>query len=575
MNEPEENDFIRQTLRQVMPDDLPPTVAERMQNQLATFRRKLDAEPATPRFSPIRRLLQKRLIRWATAAITTAALVVAILLVPQAWRPVESAAWAQVVEAVAKKPWLHAMCTAKGGPKPGTKCEMWFSANRAVEAFKFGEIGWIDFGQKTIDIYHPDRNAVIRMAGVDWGSVEAHEAIFRAFLSADVGRTIGAGRLKLVHQQERVVTGGNKRWIEHRFQRQPVDGTAAVESETVVYVDPDTQLPFRFDQISRTKGSEPPKVDVLRSDVDYPDAGPADIYTLGVPKTAKMLAPVKADVKQLVAEVYSSRWHSERCQALIVESWEKDHWSQGHGVYRMWRSGACWKVDRSWGYTTRPTDKLPSKGIDPAAWWQEHVAKVRFVPYKLCDGDAVWEYNRKSRAPTPADIAAGAPADAAVLLSTEKRLSGRVVPGNFTDMEDYSSQGRPYFPIFGPPYYDTTVDPMPKSGPPNTVLLEFRNAGWKPGETFPPQIWRYWIDPVRSYLVMREEQIITVNGKEKITTGSVIEGVTQDHKGQWYPTVIRMLNTVHSMHSDKTSDQILRFYYDFTTPIPESVFTAD
>jgi len=44
MNETEENDGVRRTLRQAMPDDLPPAVAERMQNQLAAFRLRFDTE---------------------------------------------------------------------------------------------------------------------------------------------------------------------------------------------------------------------------------------------------------------------------------------------------------------------------------------------------------------------------------------------------------------------------------------------------------------------------------------------------------------------------------------------------
>jgi hypothetical protein len=49
MNTTEENDPIRQTLVRAMPDDLPPTVADRMRNQLAAFRNRLDAKSKKPR----------------------------------------------------------------------------------------------------------------------------------------------------------------------------------------------------------------------------------------------------------------------------------------------------------------------------------------------------------------------------------------------------------------------------------------------------------------------------------------------------------------------------------------------
>ena len=49
MKNSEQNDYIRHTLKQAMPDDLPAAVAERMQNRLTAFRDRLDAESARPR----------------------------------------------------------------------------------------------------------------------------------------------------------------------------------------------------------------------------------------------------------------------------------------------------------------------------------------------------------------------------------------------------------------------------------------------------------------------------------------------------------------------------------------------
>jgi len=49
MKKTEENDSIRQTLKQTMPDDLPAAVEQRMQNQLTAFRQRFDAKSAKPR----------------------------------------------------------------------------------------------------------------------------------------------------------------------------------------------------------------------------------------------------------------------------------------------------------------------------------------------------------------------------------------------------------------------------------------------------------------------------------------------------------------------------------------------
>lgn len=49
MNTTEENDAVRQALRQAMPDDLPPVIAERMQSRFVALRRRCDTESLRPR----------------------------------------------------------------------------------------------------------------------------------------------------------------------------------------------------------------------------------------------------------------------------------------------------------------------------------------------------------------------------------------------------------------------------------------------------------------------------------------------------------------------------------------------
>ena len=77
----------------------------------------------------------------AVMAIAAALLFVAILLLNR-----QSTAWAQVVEAVAKKPWLHSVCTLPDG----RKAELWFSADRAVIVTQTDKmVDWSDLKQKS------------------------------------------------------------------------------------------------------------------------------------------------------------------------------------------------------------------------------------------------------------------------------------------------------------------------------------------------------------------------------------------------------------------------------------------
>ena len=73
---------------------------------------------------------------------------------------------------------------------------------------------------------------------------------------------------------------------------------------------------------------------------------------------------------------------------------------------------------------------------------------------------------------------------------------------------------------------------------------------------------------------MREEQLVTREGKEEITCGFAIEETVQDPRGRWYPSVVRRFKAV-VLWTRQVGRRILRFYYDFTAPLPEDVFKAD
>ncbi|MGO9113458.1 MAG: hypothetical protein ACLP9L_29860, partial [Thermoguttaceae bacterium] len=493
------------------------------------------------------------------------------------------------VRAVAQKPWLHATTTLPDGKKG----EVWFSANRNVMAKRAGKVvWWADFEQKTREYYDSRENTVVRVPDDEVREDSSlYEAMFKAFLSAEAGHTIDAGSHKLIHQQQRVVNEEGRHWIEHHFRLH--DDKLGSMQEWVVYVNPDTHLPFRWEQsFQRTAVDkvDSPKTAVICFEIDYPEMGPANIYALGVPKDAKvddrLVDPARTDVKRLIAGIKAARWRSDNYYALVVEGDDNQHWWEYFPTYRVWRSGARWRVERSFGYDVRQHG-LPPKDTDPATWWRQKAEKVRFVPSELSDGTWVWVYMTSGRMPTQADIDAGAPKDKVFLASNEKRRQMPTLPpgtgkGDIIYLADvhpeYLTRPLPY--LLAPDYSgfalnEVKLDPKPASGPPDTVLLEVHNSHWTPGG-YHPQTWRYWIDPQRGYLVMRYEELIAKEGKQETVRGHAIDGVTQDPEGQWYPTVIRLFKRNVLIGSDRPPyDGIMRCYYDFATPMPESLFTAD
>jgi hypothetical protein len=140
--------------------------------------------------------------------------------------------------------------------------------------------------------------------------------------------------------------------------------------------------------------------------------------------------------------------------------------------------------------------------------------------------------------------------------------------------DDFSTAGRHGHGL--PAIWNATVEMHPKSGPANTVLVEQDNPSWKPGDDPDlqyPKTWRFWIAPERSYLVMRCERLVPGVGKDGIASGYVIEELTESPDGQWYPAVVRRLRAARFSHG-QTRDHIQRFYYDFSAPVPDSMFEA-
>jgi hypothetical protein len=535
--------------------------------------------------------------RPVSIAVVTS-LAASLLVLVAWWGTSRQSAWAEVMEAVAKKPWLHAVTTHRIRSGEAVERELWFSASHGVRADRFGEeLIWTDSEIRTNETYSRKENTIVRTR-YDERDDKRHElsvffeAIFEAFLSAQAGHTVASGPFKLVHQQQRAVKQEGKRWIEHRFTMLR-DGKPS-KQEWVVYVDSDTQLPFRWETIDRYEG----QIGGQRWDVDYPDTGPASIYAMGAPRTAKVVdlleKPLNADVKQLLAGVKAAMWRSDRYFTLVVESREDQHWSQSNTVFRIWRNGPRWKVERSFGRVTRFDDELAPEDADAAIWWREKAETLRFVPYEVCDAEWIWRYKVNTRSPTREDIEAGAPDDTKVLVSVDKRRERRVI-GRQQNPASYGRAPRPEvsgrFHVGSladtskdfrmPEGYEVTVDPHPTSGPPNTVLVEFRNLLWDPANAKRPrgrlrsfpQIERFWIDQKRGYLVMRRDLVITRDGQEEVVAGSLIEGVTQSPQGHWYPTIVRSLNA--NLLGDKWQDGIKRYYYDFDAPMPDSLFEAD
>ena len=352
------------------------------------------------RFPWTRRLL-------IACGVAAAVLVLAVVL----WRG-DSQAWAQVVAAVGKRPWMHGVVTHPDGTKDGMQMEFWFSAARGVKGAKIGGAPcWEDYGTKTRTSYDSRKNRIVRVrGGLSEESDLFYTAVHRAFLSGSYEQTIETEEYKLVREGVEKKKKEGDSWLEYRFGME-IGGVKKAESG-FVYVNPDTRLPFRWDWLSCHDGVVNEGANITTTVLDYPDSGPADIYALGVPKDAEVLDLVvdseSPDFTWWDTAFKTAATRANHYEALAVHSFGDQHWSRAMSLYRIWRDGKRWKIDHSYGLVTDSgSDETIPDDADREAWWRRKAAKVGFRPEERSDGRWLWEYDVKTRRPTPAEIDRG------------------------------------------------------------------------------------------------------------------------------------------------------------------------
>ena len=585
--------------------------------------------------SPRRSRLSRRVI--IVAAIATTSAGVALFILPN-WRPVASVTWAEVVEAVAKKSWLHYITTWNDGGKD----EGWFSEKLAVNGCHYTpakpdhapeHYTWIDYTKELELYYYPETNSIISGTAqkIRW---EHNMFFMKALLSGNLEAANRSGQYEICDQRQRTITEDGKRCIEYRFRWRDIENEAQSVTQFVAFVDPETRLPFRLDMIDPSNE----KVEV-REQYDYPDSGPTDIYALGTSKTAKIIdCTLSPEVEQLAkATVAAGRREDMQFSALIVRRTPEAHWA-----YRVWKKGLRWRVESSINPLDRSSDNLPTKIIDTAKrweiniesrikslvqgwdnlssrdiasaeWWKHKAEKAQFAPTSLFDGKWHWQYSRETRHPNQAEIDAGMDKDDQILVSNKKEKLLPWIHDRYWLAEPLCYMGHPTnihelppdgLPVYGDgsssPYYLTQINHEPKDGPPNTVFLNLINPIWKMGDSNGQhirvrQVISFTIDPLRDYLIMRwcavaiaatelNEEIVkqppaeaelTANlaskeSKGEIMRGAVIQKLTQDPQKHWLPSVVGTFQRCKA--PDKSEAEILQFFYDFDTPIPDSVF---
>jgi hypothetical protein len=449
-----------------------------------------------------------RFVRTCVAAGLAATVLLAVAILMLGGRD----AWAQVAKTLQSKPWVRCklQVPAHEALPPGFQSpEAWFSARNKIGARRFMKAAqFVDFARQETREYDPKDDALsITSIGDNEHKDFGHlEMLLRLVSEGAPDLKLTKTSIELVERAQRDVREGDRRWIEFTFKfrdprRTPEDYVATLR------VDPQSRLPI--DMVSTEKFS--PEDKSVRTYVfDYPESGPADIYALGVPRTAVIVDRRRPkpsggnDVKELLAAYAKARQKSMPAYTAvtlisgrpdapfsdIVMAFQVRDDGQNRHITQTDPQRLMDLREGIWANQI----KLPD-GIDPAIWWKQEVANL---PFAALAGGNVNDSDFR-------------PDGAGDLF--------------FEDARPSPNDDRQF-----------TVDRHPTSGPAGTILLRIRvDSGARFNDV------AYWIAPERGYMVLRRESTFSRNPADSGgILAWVVDQVEKAPGGRWYATEARL-----------------------------------
>jgi len=299
------------------------------------------------------------------------------------------------------------------------------------------------------------------------------------------------------------VPDGDRCWTEYTFACR--DSRRAFKDYQVTFrVDPKTQLPVEMRSTEKYSSDDPTGERIYA--IDYPEAGPSDVYALGVPRNAKVIdrrrarTETKKEIKEFLAAYVQARTKPlGRFTTTVLKSVPGKDFSDIYGAFRGKGDGEVMQVEeidfeqllafrgkvRS-GQITRPKD------ADPTVWWRRQIEGIKFKPMPR---------------------------------------GGEMLPHRIGYPPELLTIGAS--PVDNPDCR-VTLDRKPVLGPPGMVLLRIQTE-----TTLGFNDCFFWIAPERDYLVLRHEIHFSQDHAAWNNSTQIIDKVEQSPGGRWYATAVR------------------------------------
>ena len=523
-------DPLRTVVRELKATPVSRAAVERVTQRASSLRN------AGPR--PRKPMLRKALT-WGIAAAS-------LLLAIAFWLDFSSRSFAAVMRNVKAKPWVR----MRFEDAAGVENVIWFALARDVCASQRGENKYFDDHRLEVRYaYEPDSKkeepTAIHRAPLPEFIREEFRSFESLLLGVPPGRT-GDGspiaRATLVEQSQRQIEADGRHWLEYdltvRHQR------TEQLIRLLIDVDPKTRLP---DRMKITVLSDPPMTIAARFDYPAEEEGPVDIYSLGAPRTAKIVDHLpNDDLKAIVAGVEDSIERFGDYQAYVVHVSRpatRTPWN-ARQLITYSRKGNRWRAGVATIDPKRRTTKVTTPPADPRKWWNERLKDSANRPSAICDGRAIYYNESQEDGDAP---------------RWKKRYN--IDPNRaFISNIGMATQGRPDFYAYGQTplpslNQQVTLTANPETGPPGSVLLATKRIG------------RVWLDPARSHVALRYES--KVEGR---TFRYLMDRFDRTPSGVWYPTFVRWQRADAEAEGGFVDNFGYRIFVNFDVDLPDELF---
>lgn len=548
---------------------VPEEVRHRLGAQLAEFRKKLLARqpnlPSSWWFDNRRRI-------FAGAAAAAAVIMIigaSVLLRPQL-------SFAEVVAAVERLSWVHAVIEDADGDTR----EIWYSKDD-ISASRSDD--WIEFhdhklrSYDSFDVkegilyrvpeYTPRRHGKFAMMAeslrllLQDGKVADDPLAGLEFLDKT------GSELTLIDQSLDRTRVDAREWLDYRLTVRY--STIADPVHFLFRVDPTTMLPA----MCRVEGIWEGKPVVSEQRFDYPERGPASVYDIGAPRTAKLVDRVPPDdIERILETIRAGRERMDDYRAIVVSRMNDPNymWWYNERPMIMYRKGSKFRVEDARWTGNYPSVSEPAEDVDLESWWRKRARDFVFCPFYIVNDSTQYRIEIQ-----PTQRADGI-----------EQLEVKSVEEHEIDMRPgemyppYWSR-RPEFvcrPPLGIPSQE--LEPIlvtsPADGPAGSILLRVTRSGRMPrahdpdASKFPPRpdAYRFWLDSKRGYAVVRHDMMGTDDaGNESVTHGTIVDELAESPRGVWFAKRFRVEAVPPVEH-----DQIFDVYIDFDADLPESLF---